>query len=303
MTWILPGASEEAQALARERLLHGKLVSFPTETVYGLGALATHRGAVEEVYRLKNRPLSKPLILHGATAKDLFPYAERGGGLRAVVLARIFWPGPLTLVLKRCSHTTLEESLFFPDETIALRVVDHPVATALLNSVGGPLVAPSANLSGELSPTTAADVASAFLNEDLLILDGGPTRHGLESTILDITGPQASLCRLGAISQEALEGCLGEKLALSLSSTKGRSLTLKLNAIAPRAEEAFLAFGAKVPACPCVAQANLSPSGDLEEAGRNLFPLLRQLWASSASAIAVMPIPSQGLGLVLNDRL
>jgi L-threonylcarbamoyladenylate synthase len=298
VTGLQPGDSAQAQEAARQRLLAGGVVAFPTETVYGLGALATHRTAVEQVYRLKNRPLSKPLTLHGATVEDLLPFVEEE--TRFLKLAQAFWPGPLTLIGKRRLGTLLEETLFFAAETIALRVVDHPIAAALMRSLGAPLLAPSANLSGDLSSTTAEDVAATF--PGILVLDGGPTRLGLESTILDLSQREARLLRLGVITSDTLEACLGQPIFPPAAPQKGRSLTLRLNAEEPYPEEAFLAFGSCPTSPSCVAMANLSPASDLEEAGRNLFPLLHQL-ASFAHSIAVAQIPSHGLGSAINERL
>ncbi|MDR0406961.1 MAG: threonylcarbamoyl-AMP synthase [Holosporales bacterium] len=303
MPRILPCSLEGIQT-ARQHLLGGKLVAFPTETVYGLGALATCKKAVEAVYFLKKRPFDKPFILHGAEASDVWPYAIENAQAR--LLADSFWPGPLTLVLKRRLGTALEKSMPFKDSTIAIRVIDHPVATSLIHGLEAPLVASSANSSGFLSPTTAADVAGAFPEEDLLILDGGQAHLGIESTILDLTHDNIRILRQGAVFCEAIEHCLGVSITSPETNTaeQGQNpLMLRLNAEIPHPDEAFLAFGHAYTDFSCVAQLNLSPSGNLTEAAKNLFPMLRQLKSCKAQTIAVMPIPQRDLGMAINERL
>ncbi|MDR1910586.1 MAG: threonylcarbamoyl-AMP synthase [Holosporales bacterium] len=303
MPQLLPASPENIQR-ARDHLLSGGLVAFPTETVYGVGALATYKEAIMRIYSLKNRPTNKFLGLHAGDPKDVWPYVVKTSS--AQLLADAFWPGPLTLVLKRCPGTALERTMVFKDETLAIRVVHHPVATALTKELGAPFVATSANSSGCLSSTIAMDVMTAFSQDkDLLVLDGGKTPSGIESTIIDLTNDKVRVLRYGAISCEEIAACLDVTLTRFERKTalKAQSYSLRLNAERPFPEEAFLAFGPVKEELSCVALLNLSPSGDLKEASRNLFPMLRQLKDSGACSIAVMPIPLHDLGAAINERL
>jgi L-threonylcarbamoyladenylate synthase len=299
---ILSSSFEDLQ-IARVHLLSGGLVAFPTETVYGIGALATCEDAVLRAYYLKNRPADKPLALHSADAAGVWPYVEET--VSAHLLADAFWPGPLTLILRHRPGSSLEHSIAFKENALAARVVRHPTATALIEKLGTPLVATSANTSGFLSPVTAADVVAAFPQEEtLLVLDGGKTMFGIESTIIDLTHEKARVLRYGVISCEEIAACLGDSIvSLESESSESCSFSLRLNAEVPFPEEAFLAFGSVKRDFSCTAFLNLSPSGNLEEASRNLYPMLRQLRSSEAHGIAVMPIPFHGLGAAINERL
>lgn len=286
-------------------LAGGKLVAFPTETVYGLGAHACDDAAVARVFAAKGRPDFNPLIVHvadletAATHAVFTPLAE--------LLARTFWPGALTLVLERRTDSPLSLLACAGLPTVALRVPAHPVARAVLETAGVPVAAPSANPSGRLSPTTAAHVREGLGEAADMILDGGPCQVGLESTILDATGSTAVLLRPGGIAREAIEAVAGQlrehvtpgaiTAPGQLASHYAPRLPLRLNATEAREGETLLAFG-PVPHVP-----NLSPSGDVVEAAANLFAMLHTLDASGASAIAVMPIPEEGLGRAINDRL
>jgi L-threonylcarbamoyladenylate synthase len=303
---ILP-PDEAAIAEAAEILRRGGLVAFPTETVYGLGADARNGRAVAAIFAAKGRPRFNPLIVH---VRDM-----RAAEMLAVfskpahALAARFWPGALTLVLPRKTDSGLSDLVCAGLDTIALRVPSQPIAQRLLAVAGIPIAAPSANPSGQVSATTATHVAEG-LNIDLII-DGGPTRLGLESTIIGFDGEQPVLLRPGAIAREAIEDIVG-KLAQPAGETisspgQMRShyaprARLRLNATDIRAGEALLAFG---PNAPTGARAtrNLSERGDLVEAASNLFAMLRELDAVGATAIAAMPIPAHGLGEAINDRL
>jgi L-threonylcarbamoyladenylate synthase len=300
-----PAALSKAARLLSE----GKLVAFPTETVYGLGADARSDEAVAGIFAAKGRPKFNPLIVH----VESLAAAERFGmfDARATALAARFWPGALTLVVPRMKDCGISWLATAGLETLALRVPAHPIAQQLLAAFGGPLAAPSANRSGSVSATTARHVAASLGPAVSLILDGGPTTHGLESTIVGLGGG-ATLLRPGAITRadiEAVVGPLGrgtdnEDAPHSPGRLKRHYATatpLRLNATAVEGDEALLAFGKALAGAR--ATQNLSPSGDLVEAAAHLFAMLRKLDAEGARAIAVMPIPAHGLGEAINDRL
>ncbi|ODT47657.1 L-threonylcarbamoyladenylate synthase [Devosia sp. 63-57] len=293
---------------AAQLLRKGQLCAFPTETVYGLGADATNADAVLSIYETKGRPRFNPLIIHCAdlamaeTLAVFSPLARR--------LAETFWPGPLSLVLPMQPGNGLADVATAGLDTVALRVPDHPLAQALLRAAALPLAAPSANPSGKLSPTTAQQVWRGFAGK-VPVLDGGPCTAGLESTILAIDGERLIQLRAGALAREEIEAALGMPVEQAVEgeaiSAPGMLLShyapeagIRLNA-APRPGEAFLAFGAA--AAFDGPTLNLSPSGDLREAARNLFSMLHELDASGATTIAVAPIPQAGLGEAINDRL
>jgi L-threonylcarbamoyladenylate synthase len=317
--------SAEAIAAAAKALRGGALVAFPTETVYGLGADATNSRAVAAIFEAKGRPSFNPLIVHVATpdaAAELGQLTEAGSEL-----ARTFWPGPLTVVLRKRDGCPVAELATAGLDTIAVRVPGHPVAQALLNAAGVPIAAPSANRSGHVSPTTAAHVAEDLGDRVAMILDGGAAPIGLESTVVDATGPEPVVLRLGAVAREDIARVLGRPVAVAtgeahtpaspgmLARHYAPAARLRLNATDVHPGEALLAFGsAQVPRHegPML---NLSWSSDLIEAAANLFSALRALdaaleaagqaapEASGPKAIAVMPIPEQGLGEAINDRL
>lgn len=286
----------------------GELVAFPTETVYGLGADATSSDAVLKIYETKGRPRFNPLIVHCADRA----MAESLGGFSplALRLADAFWPGPLTLVVKRKSGAGLSDLVTAGLDTVGLRIPAHPLAQALLRATGLPLAAPSANPSGKLSPTTAEQVREAF--QGLLpVLDGGPCAAGLESTILAVDGDVVTQLRAGALARSDIEAAIGQPVDLAkendaiaapgmLESHYAPAARLRLDAAAPAAGEAYLAFGRQPPITGLVR--NLSLAGDLAEAARNLFSMLHEL-DRQAAVIAVAPIPETGLGEAINDRL
>jgi L-threonylcarbamoyladenylate synthase len=305
-------ATPEAIRTAAELLVAGRLVAFPTETVYGLGGDATNGRAVAAIFAAKGRPRFNPLIVH---LPDV-AHAEEQAAFTplALRLAEAFWPGPLTLVLERRAASPLSELVSAGLDTVALRVPDHPVAQALLRAVERPLAAPSANRSGALSPTRAEHVLADLDDAVALILDAGPTAHGLESTVLDARGNEPVLLRPGAIPAETIEAVLGQPLVRTalpgsrpsapgqLKSHYAPRAKVRLNASAVEPGEALLAFGASVPAT-AEAVINLSETGDLMEAAANLFAAMRALDRSGAKTIAVMSIPEHGLGEAINDRL
>jgi L-threonylcarbamoyladenylate synthase len=302
-------AIEEAAAILRA----GGLVAFPTETVYGLGADATNDRAVAAIFEAKGRPKFNPLIVHVPDADTAAAYAAFD--MRARGLAGRFWPGPLTLVLPRAPGCQISLLCSAGLETLAVRAPDHEVAQRLLAATGRPLAAPSANRSGEVSPTRAQHVAASLGSRVDLVLDGGPCPLGLESTVLDLTAKRPALLRPGGVTREALEAELGP-LALAeaeaaeasrmspgrLASHYAPRRPLRLDATAVAADEALLAFGPNPPA-GAAETLNLSEKGDLVEAAANLFAHLHALDRPDIAAIAVMPVPEAGLGAAINDRL
>jgi L-threonylcarbamoyladenylate synthase len=305
---LAPTAESIAAAVAALRA--GRLVAFPTETVYGLGADATDDRAVAAIFAAKDRPSFNPLIIHltdQAAAEALVTMDER-----ARIVATHFWPGPLTLVLPRREGCPVSLLASAGLDTLAVRVPRHPVATRLLKAFGGPIAAPSANPSGRLSPTTAAHVAEGLGDRVAMILDDGPTAIGLESTVIDLSGPDARLLRPGGLTAEEIEAVIGPLAGAEaagaprapgmLESHYAPILPLRLVAVSAAADEALLAFGPRVPP-GALKTLNLSPAGDLTEAAANLFAHLRRLDASGARRIAAMAVPEEGLGRAINDRL
>lgn len=315
-TALLP-AGEAAVRYAARCLKEGGLVAFPTETVYGLGASATDPTAIARLYQAKGRPAFNPLISH---VSDLS--AARAIGrfeAAAEALAKAFWPGPLTLVLPRAAGCKVADLATAGLETIAIRVPAHGVARAILREFAGPVVAPSANLSGHVSPTTAAHVKSDLDGRIDLVVDDGAVKVGIESTIVGCFG-QPMLLRPGGLPREEIERVLGRVLVQPPQDTERDSAQplapgmlashyaprthLRLNADSVEQGEALLAFGPPAQGEEhAVAVMNLSARGDLNEAAANLFGYLRSLDAKAARTIAVMPIPSHGLGEAINDRL
>ena len=301
---VLP-ANARAIERAAAALRDGGLVAFPTETVYGLGADATNGKAVAAIFAAKGRPSFNPLIVHvkdGWAAEALVEFTPA-----ARSLADAFWPGALTLVLPRKDSSPLSLLVSAGLDTVAIRVPSHPVAQQLLAFAGKPIAAPSANVSGQVSPTTAAHVAEELGDKADFILDGGPANVGVESTVVGFEADRPVLLRPGGISREEIERVAGPLAAPGnskvqspgqLESHYAPRAKLRLNARDAQPGETLLAFGADAPK----AALNLSPVGDLKEAAANLFAMLRVLDRKN-DAIAVMPIPSEGLGEAINDRL
>jgi len=308
-TRVLKADSQAIEAAAR-CLSAGGLVAFPTETVYGLGADAGNGEAIARLYAAKGRPAFNPLIAHlpdAATARQLGRFdanAER--------LAAAFWPGPLTLVLPRLPDAAIADLALAGLDSVAVRVPAHPVAHALLQTIGGPVVAPSANRSGHVSPTRAAHVLADLRGRIDMVIDAGPCPVGVESTIVACLGAP-TLLRPGGVDRAEIERVLGRALDVApaepdaplapgmLASHYAPKARLRLQAQAAQPGEALLAFGpAPAFSGPTL---NLSPRGDLIEAAANLFSHLRALDASGAATIAVMTLPQDGLGEAINDRL
>jgi L-threonylcarbamoyladenylate synthase len=312
---LTPAALDRAAALLRR----GALVAFPTETVYGLGADAHDARAVAGIFEAKGRPHFNPLICHFPDAEAAF--AEVRADDRARRLAARFWPGPLTLVLPRRPECRIDLLAGAGLDTLAVRVPAHPTALALLRAAGIPVAAPSANRSGQVSPTTAEHVLASLGGRIAAVLDDGPCAVGVESTVLDLTGAGPVLLRPGGVPVEAIEaelGPVGRTLPLSaaaataslrspgmLLSHYAPGLPVRLGARMVEADEALLAFGSTLPGA--AVSWNLSEAGDLREAASRLFAGLRWLdeagSARGCRGIAAMPVPETGLGAAINDRL
>lgn len=296
---------------AANALRDGGLVAFPTETVYGLGADATNGEAVAAIFEAKNRPRFNPLIVHVGNLEAARKYARFSG--MAEQLAQAFWPGALTLVLPKLPDCPIAELTTAGLDTVALRAPAHPVAQALLEAANVPVAAPSANRSGHVSPTLAAHVEADLGQRPVFILDGGPAPLGLESTVVDASQQSPILLRPGAITRAEIEAVTGISVGDAITGERPASpgqlashyaprASLRLDVTNPRDGEALLAFGPETPAHkgPCI---NLSGTGNLREAAARLFAALRELDASETQKIAVMPIPAEGLGEAINDRL
>jgi len=316
-TLVLP-AGEAAVAAAARVLGEGGLVAFPTETVYGLGADATNAGAVARLYEAKGRPAFNPLIAH---VGDL-DAARRIGRFdaAALLLAEAFWPGPLTLVLPKSADCAVADLATAGLDTVAIRIPEHRIARDILRAFGRPVVAPSANVSGHVSPTLAAHVLGDLDGRIDLIIDGGAVAVGVESTIVGIFDAPI-LLRPGGLPRADIERVLGHALVQPPADADGDSgqplapgmlashyaprTKVRLNADRIEPGEALLAFGlgAISGIDEAAAVMNLSERGDLDEAAANLFGHLRALDTRAARAIAVMPIPEDGLGEAINDRL
>ena len=291
---------------AARRLREGALVAFPTETVYGLGADATSPDAVARIFAVKGRPVFNPLIAHVATLDQALAEGVFGDGARR--LAEAFWPGPLTLVVPRSDHGAVCDLACAGLSSIGIRIPNHPIALSLLRDVGAPVAAPSANRSGRLSPTRAQDVRDDLGDAVDLLLDGGDCPIGVESTIVACLEGRIAILRPGAISSEAIEACLGRVLDATstavvapgmLASHYAPRASLRLDVTVLSQTDVGLDFGGRLGA----GVLDLSPIGDLREAAANLYRHLRSLDAGGAATIAVAPIPMNGIGAAINDRL
>lgn len=296
---------EKAASLIKD----GGLVAFPTETVYGLGANAYNDKAVASIFETKGRPQFNPLIVHTFSVKE----AENIVCFNdwAYKLVQKFWAGPLTLILPR-KDNKISYLVSAGLDTLGIRMPAHPVAQRFLKAVGVPVAAPSANISGTISPTTANHVKESFKNNPVLVLEGGKSEVGLESTIIELTGKKPVLLRAGFITPEQISAVLEEDVIISdgnpnkphspgqLLSHYAPSLPVRINASSKRGREAFLAFGSGYPD----ADMNLSESGDLKEAAANLFAFLHLLDDKEKyDGIAISPIKNEGIGLAINDRI
>ncbi len=301
--------SEENLNLAAETIKSGGLVAFPTETVYGLGANVYLSDAVAKIFAAKERPKFDPLISHIADIDFLPEYALTDERIMAV--GKKFWPGPLTIVLRRKENNPAIDLACSGLENIAVRMPSHPVALKLIRKSGVPIVAPSANRFKSISPTTAHHVRDSLGDKVNMILDGGQCSVGVESTIIDLTGKQAVMLRAGGTTLEDLEDFLNEKVLIShgnpnLPSAPGQLLKhyapgkpLRINAAERNAGEFYIGFGNVSDS-----DINLSPTANLEEAASRLFAYLRFAdRQENYKGICMSPIPETGLGLAINDRI
>ena len=318
--WTISEQASEQERSARIAEAAGhlaavRLVVVPTETVYGLAADATNGEAVARIYEAKGRPSFNPLISHVASRA----MADSQGlfNENATKLAEAFWPGPLTLVLPKRPGSVISDLATAGLDTLALRWPENPVTCAVIAKLGRPIAAPSANRSGRISPTTA-DAAIGDLGDAVaMVIDAGPCRIGLESTIVACVGDAPALLRPGGVPTEQIETLIGRPLVRHagninkpaapgmLESHYAPHAVVRLNAREVAPDEALLAFGPFLPAGAESAKAvlNLSEAGDPVEAAANLFTWLRRLDASGAGTIAVAPVPETGLGEAINDRL
>ncbi|MGB4106544.1 MAG: L-threonylcarbamoyladenylate synthase [Alphaproteobacteria bacterium] len=319
----LVSATDENIAKAAEILKSGGVVGMPTETVYGLAGNAFDGKAVANIFEIKGRPQFNPLIAHFAEISDVASCAEMNE--RAEALAQKFWPGPLTIILPRAKNCPVSELASAGLETLAVRVPNHPVAKKLIKACGFPLVAPSANLSGTVSPTSPAHVVESLGGKVDMILAAGASSVGLESTVVDLSGGAPVILRPGAVTAEDISAALGEKVEYETGdSAKPKSpglllkhyapkIPLRMNAVDLNPGEALLGFsslrfigikgGGAAMSLPDSMRRNLSEEGDLHQAAANLFAMLRELDRPEHKGIAVMPIPDAGLGVAINDRL
>lgn len=294
---------------AAELIRGGGLVAFPTETVYGLGASVYDARAVAGIFAAKGRPAFNPLISHIADIEFLHDYVETDE--RALSLAKHFWPGPFTMVLKRKEHNNAIDLACAGLPTATVRMPNHPTALELIRESGVPIVAPSANRSQTISPTTAEHVAESLGNKVDMILDGGKCTVGVESTIVDVTGKQVVMLRAGGIALEDIEDFLGEKVLVSHGepgrpTSPGQMLKhyapahrFRINVEKPEEGVFYIGFGWQEHV-----DLNLSPTGDLHEAAANLFAYMRLAdELAGDKGIAMAPIPEEGLGLAINDRI
>lgn len=293
--------------LAADALKRGELVAFATETVYGLGADATNGKAVAAIYEAKGRPSFNPLIVHVPSPEAAFGLGHFTGDARK--LAKAFWPGPLTIVVERAHACPVSELVSAGLGSIAIRVPGHEGARKLLEAAGVPVAAPSANRSGQISPTRPEHVLAGLEGRIWGVLDMGPCEVGLESTIVSCLGNEPELLRPGGISRGQLETVLGKPVFQGggntaapvapgqLESHYAPNARIRLNATSARDNEVMLGFG------KIEGKMNLSPSGCLTEAAANLFAMLHALDATGVATIAVAPIPGEGLGAAINDRL
>lgn len=301
-------ANERNLARAGKTLRDGQLVAFPTETVYGLGGDATSEEAVASIFATKERPSFNPLIVHvpdletATKLVEITPQADK--------LMRAFWPGALTLVLPRKKNSGLSLLVSAGLETVAIRFPNHKIAQNLLRAAQRPIAAPSANKSGEISPTQAQHVAQSLGQKVPMIINGGSCQVGLESTVVDACADQVGFLRPGSVTPTQLEEITGPLLYPDdspdapkspgmLTSHYAPDLPVRLNADQKREGEILLGFGANC----SDASLNLSPSANLQEAAANLFAMMRQLDQKGYKTMAVSPIPQEGLGIAINDRL
>ena len=301
--------SNNAVEQAATLIQRGELVAFPTETVYGLGANAYDDKAVAGIFEAKGRPQFNPLIVHTFSVEEAEKIVHFNA--RAYKLVKAFWAGPLTLILPR-KDKRISYLVSAGLDTLGIRMPSHPIAQRFLRAAKVPVAAPSANISGTISPTTSSHVKESFKDNPLFVIDGGRSAVGLESTIIELTGDKPVLLRAGFITPKQISACLDEEVIISdgnphkphspgqLLSHYAPTLPVRINATSRIGKEAFLAFGDGFPD----ADMNLSSTGDLKEAAANLFAFLHLLDDKTRyDGIAIAPIKNEGIGLAINDRI
>ena len=308
--------SDDSIARAAEMLRDGGLVAFPTETVYGLGGDACNADAVAAIFAAKGRPSFNPLISHVGIAADAFALGVETP--LATALAKAFWPGPMTLILARTAECPIARLTSAGLDHIALRVPAHPAAHRLISAFGGPVAAPSANPSGRISPSRAEHVSAGLDGRIGMVLDGGRCDSGVESTVIDCSGTEARILRPGGITRQQVADCLatagllladtpppaGPDVPVSpglLASHYAPAARLRMDVTHADAGMELIGFG-NVDGAGDLAL-TLSPSGDLAEAAANLFDMLHAADATGTAIIGVAPVPDNGLGEAINDRL
>jgi L-threonylcarbamoyladenylate synthase len=313
----IKSVTEASIAKAAAILKSGECVVIPTETVYGLAADACNGEAVAKIYDIKKRPNFNPLISHFHSLQHILMYVDLNEN--AQKLAAAFWPGPMTLIVNRRSQCAISDLACAGLDTVAIRIPNHPTAQKIIKAAGIPLAAPSANKSGEISPTSAAHVAESLGADAPLIIADGSSAIGLESTVIDVTGDKAIILRPGAISAEDCENVLGYRPEIDLGAhdtpkSPGQTLKhyapktpIRLKAYDAQEGEVLITFGStKFMDMSKLGQnmvIHLSETGDLYQAASNLFAALRKADNLNASCIAVMDIPNTGIGMAINDRL
>ncbi len=311
MTAKIIEASKENIIFLSNELKKGELVAMPTETVYGLACDATNVRAVKKIYQTKNRPNLNPLIAHYSDLDELAKDVILNE--KAIILAKKFWGGPLTLVLKKSKNCRIVNEALAGLDTVAVRIPAHKIAQEFLSYCNFPVVAPSANISGKLSPVSASHVAKTLGNSIKWILDGGSSIKGIESTIIDLSNNSPTLLRAGSITIDEISKALNLEINLSKSDIAlapgmkyphyKPTCKIRLNIDNPTYNEGLLAFGLDNIPSGYKHILNLSPSANLEEAARNLFDFLHKLEDLKVERISVMPIPNQGIGVAINDKL
>ena len=308
-------STNQSIAEASDLIKNGECVVIPTETVYGLAADATNGQAVAKIFDIKGRPSFNPLISHFYNLGHLSDYITLNETTK--ILSSEFWPGPMTIIVNRKQGCKIADITCAGLDTIAVRIPSHPTAQRIIKSAGVPLAAPSANKSGEVSPTTAIHAAESLGDKSPLIIADGASQIGLESTVIDCTGDRAIILRPGAITAQQCSDVLGYDVEIDLGShdtpkSPGQLLKhyapktqVRLKAYDLHGGDALLAFGSTkfMPIHKAATILNLSETGDLFEAASNLFSYLRRLDQAGAKTIAVMDVPTNGIGLAINDRL
>jgi L-threonylcarbamoyladenylate synthase len=311
-------ATEKNINIAAKLLLKGGIVAFPTETVYGLGALANDKKAIERIYKVKGRPKNNPLIVHVYNINQALSITKNIP-IDAHILIKKYWPGPLTLILQYKESSNISSLARANLKTVAVRIPNHPVALKLLKAVNSPLIAPSANISQHLSPTSAnhvkKDLGVNLIKEKDMILNGGNTSIGLESTVIDFTGIKPTILRPGGlniniINKDVKVTYFDKKLNNTQPISPGLfkkhyspKASLRLNAKFPLQGEVWLGFGEEPKNITNFTKMNLSLTGNLNEAAMNLFAMLRLLDENNIKNIAIKSIPNKEIGIAINDRL